>query len=257
VEIFLRLDSAMNAPAYFFGLGLFPLPEAARLAQLDARTARRWAEGYSFTYKGEKRFSRGVMPLALDQVGGHRDLTFAEMLTLRLVKAFKGVGLALPVIRLVAERAAADFGMPMPFVSRRFRSDGRKVFVELQKEPPANDEPGITKRERDLIEVLSGQHQFADVVEPSLFANVDWQNDLASRWWPLGKACAVNLDPTIVFGAPHVAGTRVPTRVIAEAVKAEGGGDSAVDAVAEWHGLTDRQVQDAVRFETEWFMRAA
>jgi uncharacterized protein (DUF433 family) len=257
VTIRSRLDVAMNAPAQSLGLGLFPLPEAARLAQLDTRTARRWAEGYPFTHEGEKRFSRGVMPLALTPSGGQRDLTFAEMLTLRLVKAFKGAGLGVPTIKRVAERAASDFGMDMPFVSKRFRTDGRKVFVELQTQPPANDEPGITRHERELIEVLTGQHQFADLVEPSLFANVDWQDDLASRWWPLGKACAVNLDPTIVFGAPHVAGTRVPTRVIAEAVKAEGGGKTSVEAVAEWYGLRPQQVQDAIRFETEWFKRVA
>lgn len=49
----------MNAPVHLLGLGLFPLPEAARLAQLDVQTARRWAEGYPFTYEWEKRFSRG------------------------------------------------------------------------------------------------------------------------------------------------------------------------------------------------------
>lgn len=256
-KIRLRLGSTMNAPAHLLGLGLFPLSEAARLAQLDTRTARRWAEGYPYTYKGERRFSRGVMPLALESAGGSRDLTFAELLTLRLVKAFTGAGLGLPTIKRVAERAAAEFGMNMPFVSKRFRTDGRKVFVELQNEPAANDEPGITRRERELIEVLTGQHQFADVVEPTLFANVDWLDDLASRWWPLGKSCAVNLDPQIVFGTPHVAATRIPTRVIADAVKAEGGGKEATDAVAGWYGLTPQQVQDAIRFETEWFKRAA
>jgi uncharacterized protein (DUF433 family) len=247
----------MNAHAHLFGLGLFPLPDAARLAQLDPGTARRWSEGYSFTYKGEKRVSHGIMPLALDRVGAHRDLTFAELLTLRLVKAFKGAGLGLPTIKRVAERAAADFGIAMPFVSRRFRTDGRKVFIEIQEETPANDAPAIPMRDRKLIEVLSGQHQFADVVEPSLFANVDWHDGLASRWWPLGRSCAVNLDPAILFGAPHVAETRVPTSIIAEAVTAEGGGVEAIRAVAEWHGMTLDQVRDAIRFETEWLKRVA
>jgi uncharacterized protein (DUF433 family) len=247
----------MNAHAQLFGMGLFPLPDAARLAQLDPGTARRWAEGYSFTYKGEKRVSRGIMPLTLERLGVHRDLTFAELLTLRLVKAFKGIGLGLPTIKRVAERAAVDFDITMPFVSRLFRTDGRKVFIEIREETPANDEPAIPKRDRKLIEVLSGQHQFADVVEPSLFANVDWQDDIASRWWPLGKSCAVNLDPAVLFGAPHVAQTRVPTSIIADAVRAEGGGDEAIRTVSEWHGMTLDQVRDAMRFETEWLKRVA
>ena len=247
----------MNAPAHLLGLGLFPFPEAARLAQLDVRTARRWAEGYSIGRNGQKHFSRGVAPPGLEPARDHRDLTFAEMLTLRLVKAFKGAGLGLPTIRRVAEHAAADFGVDTPFVSRRYRTDGRKVLIEIRNEPICGGEPEIASRERRLIDALSGQHQFAEFVEQSLFSNVEWQDDLVSRWWPLGKSCAVNLDPQVVFGAPHVTGTRVPTRVIAEAVKAEGGGDAAADAVAEWYGLSPQHVRDALRFETEWFRPAA
>lgn len=110
------------------------------------------------------------------------------MLTLRLVRGFRQAGLALRTIKRVAERAARDFGTPLPFVSKTFRTDGRKVFLELKTEPPANDEPAIPRRERRLIEVLTGQDNFADVVEPSLFANVDWQDDLAPVIEPARRA---------------------------------------------------------------------
>lgn len=116
----------MNAgsPSPSIGVGLYPLTEAARIAQLDVRTARRWAEGYSFIHRGERHLSPGVMPLALAKLGKHRDVTFTELLTLRLVRGFRAAGLGLRTIRMVAERAAADFDLPMPFVSKRFRTDG-------------------------------------------------------------------------------------------------------------------------------------
>jgi len=249
----------MNAPPAItpFGLGLYPLADAARLVQLDARTARRWAEGYDYSHQGEVRRSPDVMGLALTLAGGVRDLTFAEMLTLRLVKGFRGAGLSLRTIKRVAQAATRQLGTPTPFVTQRFRTDGRKVFIELQHAEPANDEPGVPKRERELIEVLTGQRAFAEVVEPSLFQNVEWEADIAARWWPLGRSRAVVLDPATMFGAPRVAATRVPTAAIAAAVSAEGGGDSAVLAVAEWHGLTADQVRDAVEFETAWLKRAA
>ena len=245
------------APRNVLGLGLYPLPEAARLAQVDTRTARRWAEGNSYKIRGEARKSAGVLPLTLAQAGTSRDLTFAEMLSLRLVRGFRKAGLALPTIKRVAQRAAEDFGFAVPFVSRRFRTDGRKVFIELQSEAPANDEPAIPRQERELIEVLTGQKAFQQVVEPSLFANVEWDDDLASRWWPLGKDKSVLLDPQVLFGAPRVAETSVPTAVLATAVRAEGGGPGAVDAVADWYGVTPQQVEDAINFETEWLRKAA
>lgn len=244
------------APPPVINLGLYPLPEAARLAQLDRRTARRWAEGYPYVHAGERRLSPGVMPLALGRMGKERDLTFAELLTLRLVRAFRNSGLGLPTIKRVASRAAEEYGLATPFVSRRFRTDGRKVFIELWREEPSADAPGLPRRERELIEVLTGQRAFADVVEPSLFANVDWHDDLASRWWPMGKDSAVLLDPAVAFGAPRIARTGVLTAVVAGAVRAEGGGSEAVEAVADWYGVSSEGVQDAVRFETDWLAQA-
>ena len=225
--------------------------------QLDVRTARRWAEGYAYSFSGKQRFSHGVMPLSLPPLDGARDLTFAELLTLRLVRAFRETGLSLQTIKRVAERASAEFGLPAPFISRRFRTDGRKVFIELRTGLPGDDGAPVPKRERELVEVLTSQRAFAEVVEPSLFANVEWDEDLAARWWPMGKVRSVILDPAVSFGAPHIASTRVPTAALATAVRAEGGGKAAAAAVAAWYGVTTAAVGDAMQFETEWLARAA
>jgi uncharacterized protein (DUF433 family) len=231
--------------------------EAARLAQLDTRTARRWAVGYDFLYQGEKRNSPGVMGLALPVSGDQRDLTFPEMLTLRLVKGFRGAGLSLRTIKKVAQVAATDLQTPTPLVTRRFRTDGRKVLMEVAEMAPANDEPDLPRHERKLIDVLTRQQEFADIVEQSLFRNVDWHEDMAARWWPLGTNRSVVLDPATLFGAPRIDQTRVPSAVIAAAVRAEGGGETAIEAVADWYGISSSQVRDAVEFETSWLRRAA
>jgi uncharacterized protein (DUF433 family) len=247
------VNAHVPAPA----LGVYPLAEAARLAQLDRSTARRWAQGYAFRYRGEARYSPGVVLLALPSIGSQVDLTFAELLTLRLVKGFKEAGLSLRTIKRVAEVASQHLGTLTPFVSRRFRTDGRKVFEEVQHLAPNNDEPSVPRRERELIEVLSGQRQFADIVEPSLYANVEWSEDVASRWWPLGMARGVVLEPGIACGAPRIAHTRLTTAAIAAAVVAEGGGEDAMAAVAKWYEIALGQVRDAVDFETGWLRRAA
>ena len=247
----------VHTPLPAFGLGLYPLAEAARLAQIDTRTARRWSEGYDFLYQGRKRHSPGVMELKLQASGDHPDLTFQEMLTLRLVRGFRGVGLSLRTIKKVAQVAAADLQTLTPLVTRRFRTDGRKVLMEVAEMAPANDEPGLPPRERKLIDVLTRQQEFADVVEPSLFRNVDWHDDLAVRWWPLGTDRAVVVDPTVLFGAPRIAETRVPSSAIMASVRAEGGGEPAIRAVAHWYGISSGQVLDAVEFETSWLRQAA
>jgi uncharacterized protein (DUF433 family) len=246
-----------HVPSPMLGIGLYPLSEAAKLAQLDAQTTRRWAEGYDFRYRGELRHSPGVMGLALEPIGGRRDLTFPEMLTLRLVKGFRGAGLTLRTIKRVAEVAAADYGTATPLVTRRFRTDGRNVFIELQAARPDLDAPAFPARERQRINVLSRQREFGEIVEPSLFQNLEWDDDLAARWWPLGRSRSVMVDPRTLFGAPHIEGTRVPTAAVAATVRAEGSDAEAIAFVADWHGISPAQTKDAVEFETRWFRKAA
>ena len=247
----------MDMPETIFDQGLYPLPDAARLAQLDPRIARRWAEGYDFKYRGETRHRPGVMALTLPAVGRQVDLTFPELLTLRLVKGFRDTGLSLRTIKRVAWVAARDYGTPTPFVSQRFRTDGRRIFMELERLEPSNDDPAVSRHDLELIEVLSGQRAFAEIVEPSLFARVDWVDDMAARWWPLGQEHAVVLDPKVMFGAPRVRDSRLATSTVAAAVRAEGGGEAGVAAVADWYGIPSAHVRDAAEFETEWLRRAA
>jgi uncharacterized protein (DUF433 family) len=237
--------------------GIYPLPVAAGLAQIDLPSARRWSEGYNHRHDGKTRRSSGIAGLGRDRQSGRVDLTFAEMLTLRLVRAFRATGLSLQMIKRVAAAAEAEFATPTPFVSQRFRTDGRKIFIELRDRAVSGDALAVPPHERLLIDVLSRQHQFADVVEPSLYRCVEWIGDSVARWWPLGSDHAVVLDPKVVFGAPRIAETRLPTDVLASAVRAEGGGDDAIEAVAAWNGLDAAQVRDAVIFETEWLRQAA
>jgi uncharacterized protein (DUF433 family) len=234
--------------AKVYGRGAYPIRVAARLAHLDPQTARRWVEGYEYGYRGERRQSAPISYLAKARPAeGGLVLDFEQLLTLQLVKAFKDRGLGLPTIKRAAARAQQVFGGTNPFVTRRFRSDGNHVFIDL-------DAPG---RERELINVLSDQREFREIVEPSLFRDVVFVGDDASEWWPLGRDHAVMLAPDRQFGAPHIAGKGIRTDVLAQAVAAEGGGEEAVKAVADWYDLTPMQVCDAVEFEGPWLAKQA
>lgn len=230
---------------------VYPVAYAARLAGLDTLTARRWARGYAYTHKGERKQAAPVVRLIQSVEAGRFGLTFEELLTLRLVRAFREKGLGLPTIKKAAQVALTQFGIENPFVSKAFRSDGRKVFLELERR---GDLPG---GERLMVDTLTGQQQFKDLVEPSLFQNVVFLGDRPNEWFPLGPGHTVVVRPDRVFGAPHVADSGIRTDVIAQAVAAEGGGDAAVAIVADWFGLPQASVQDAVAAEAKWLMPEA
>ncbi len=168
-------------------------------------------------------------------------LDFEELLTLLLVQAFNAKGLSLSKIKRAATRARDVYNLANPFASTQFRSDGNRTFIDLA--------PRTKGRERQLIDLLSDQTQFRELVEPSLFKDVVFIEDRAGEWWPLGKDHSVVLDPRRQFGAPHMKGTGVRTDVIAEMVAAERGGQAAIASTTDWFGLGRDQVTDAVAFE--------
>lgn len=225
---------------------LYPLAYAAALAGLDVNTARRWVRGYSYSHKGERRQSAPVVHLASQGEAARRNLTFAQLLTLRLVRAFREQGLGLPTIKKAAQIAAEHFGRENPFVTRAFLTDGKNVFLDLERSP------GLPGQDRLLINALTRQQEFRAVVEQSLFDNVVFVGDTPTEWSPLGKEHAIVIRPDRAFGAPHVRGSGVRTDVIADAVAAEGGSPTAIHAVAEWFRLSDAQVQDALNAEKQW-----
>ncbi len=198
--------------------GAYPIGIAARLAHLAPVTARRWVRGYEYDYRGERRRSAPVDYLSKPFSGAAPAvLDFEQLLTLALVSAFNRRGLGLPTIKRAARRAKELYGTRNPFVTKGFRSDGNSVFEDLQA-------PG---RERELVDVLSDQREFREIVEPFLFKDIVFIGENAGEWWPLGPDRTVVLIPTRQFGAPHVAGRGVRTDVVVRAVEAEGGDNAA------------------------------
>lgn len=229
---------------------IYPVAYAATLAGLAPMTAKRWMRGYEFSHKGQVRQSGPVVPLVPD-LPANDLLSFEELLTLKLVDGFRRHGLGLPTIKRAAQAAASRFGVANPFVSRAFRTDGRQVFIELEREAEMRSD------ERLLVHALTGQQQFVDVVEPSLFKDVVFAGSVPGAWFPIGQDHAVVVRPDHALGAPHIAGTGVRTDVVADTVEAEGGGDVAIAAAASWYGLTLAQVRDALVAETRWRARKA
>jgi uncharacterized protein (DUF433 family) len=229
---------------------LYPIAYAAMLAGLDPMTARRWLRGYDFVHNGKRRRSEPVVQ-APHATPANDLLSFEELLTLRLVRGFRQHGLGLPTIKRAAQAAASRYGMANPFVTKAFRTDGSEVFIQLEQQG------AIREDEKVLVHALTGQQQFVDVVEPSLFQDVVFVGDVPGEWFPIGHERSVVVRPDRALGAPHIAGTGVRTDVVADTVRAEGGDEAAEIAAAQWYGLSRTQVHDAVVAEAGWQQRKA
>lgn len=221
------------------GAGIYPLPQAARLVGENSRNVRRWLKGYSWKYKDGRSSSGPLWHTAYEQedLPGGAAIGFRDLLELRMVAQFVKHGVHLKVIRATIDAARAHFGSEYPLSNRRFLTDGKRIFLEAVEEAT-----GVEK----MIDVLGRQFVFADVIRPSLYAGIEYDQTGARRWFPVPRSRLVLLDPEVQFGAPIIASEGVPTDAVYDAWKAEG---RDVARVARAYRLTPRMVNAAVAFE--------
>ncbi|PTS89791.1 hypothetical protein DBR17_02625 [Sphingomonas sp. HMWF008] len=220
-----------------FGIGAYTPSEAGKLVGTSATNIRRWLFGYSYTHHGPKT---AQAPLWQPQYGVDQDeplLGFRDLIEARFVARLRAVGIGMPTIRLCLTTAAQIADDPHPFSSAHFRTDGKRLFLERMGETG----------KRDVIDLKTLQHAFPKVIEAS-FLDLEFDDDKATRWFPLARSREVVADPERSFGAPIVEDGGVPTSRIAQVFLAEG---RSVDRVAQLFEIAKSAVRAALTFETQ------
>jgi uncharacterized protein (DUF433 family) len=230
----------MAHPPSLLGTGMYPLARAARLVGADLRTVRRWLKGYSWKYGDGRRVSGPLWGLQYandEELAGEKVLGFRDLLELRSVAKFIEQGVSLMVIRATIDVARSYLG-DYPLHSRRFVTDGSKIFLEAVER--AGEDPR-------LLDVRGRQFAIDAVIRPSLIEGIEYDKQAqALRWYPVPKKRTIVLDPQVQFGEPIVANAGVPTDTLCDAYFAEG---KDAGRVARLYRVTPQAVQAAVAFE--------
>jgi uncharacterized protein (DUF433 family) len=156
----------------------------------------------------------------------------------RFVDAFLKAGLSLATIRKAAKLATELVGQDHPFSTQKFRTDGKRIFAQLEHRE---------RGDKTLYDLERKQFGIYDFIVPSLLEGVEFdQKGQAARWYP-DKTLAprVVIDPRRQFGQPIIAPGGVQTSVLADAFRAEG----SIESVARWFELPTDAVEQAVKFE--------
>lgn len=218
------------------GIGLYSVPEAARLTRISSQNIRRWMFGYSYrrdnVLHDVSPVCAGELPEADDFLG----LSFLDMLEIRFVQVFRQYGVSLQLIRLAAQRACELLNSDHPFARKRFSTDGRRIFAEIFQD----------SEEVRLLDLVRSQYAFHKVLKPSLYAGLEYSDhDEVFRWYPMWPKRQVVVDPRRAFGRPLLDRVGVPTEILAKAVESEG----SVERVARWYDVPVGAVRAATEFE--------
>jgi uncharacterized protein (DUF433 family) len=202
----------LDIPAY-------PVGEAARYAQVSAKTVTAW-------HKPDKR----------SVLSGKQDrerLSYLQLIELAVVAAFRQAKIPLPAIRAAREYMKDELKSQHPFAEFEFKRYGKSLFTEVK-------ESGRTK----LLKVTqAGQLAWQEIVGPVLKEFEYEHQGVAIRWRVAGPSSPIIIDPRLSFGAPTVKG--VPTWILKGRFDA-GENDSAI---AEDFGIDVSSVREALKFE--------
>lgn len=214
------------------GIGLYTPGEAERLIHVPARKIARWLRGH---VAGGRRYEALWQP-QIDLQDDQVYLGFRDLMEMRTAHAFMVQGVSAQKIRRAAERARELMGIDHPLSTNRFKTDGQRIFLEVARENGGDAE---------LLDLFSKQYAFKRIIASSL-KDIDFDDGVTpSRWWPLGKAKGILVDPARAFGRPIDAGSGVPTGILANAALAEGGEERA----ARVWSVPPVAVRRAIEFE--------
>ena len=217
----------MDSNNPYLGIGLYSIPEAARLLRTPARTVYNWAQGYSFQHQGQRRQSAPLLDRDMPELIEQRILTFVDLVELQMVRLFRIHRVSMRTIKDAARRLAEKHNTNHPFAVRDLETDGKRIFDE------------------DFEEI--GAYQFViEVAAKPFFKQIEFKDNLAFQIWPHPSRRIV-LDPRRNFGKPITTERAVPTFMLYQMRRA---GESP-ERIADWYRVPVEAVNDAVEYETQ------
>jgi uncharacterized protein (DUF433 family) len=219
----------------YLSIGIYTVPDAARLSGVSTWRIRRWLRGYTFRTRKKEHYSPALWRGQLQPIDGSLALGFLDLIEVRFVDAFLKAGVSWAILRKAHEQGVKIFKDPHPFCKNRFFTDGREIFVKLLEDSGRSS----------LLEIVRNQHVFAQITTPFLKELEFAAGDVLLRWRPETSRRAVVLDPTRSFGRPIIDSRGIPTEVLSSAAKACG----SVKEVARWYDVPEPEIEEAMEFE--------
>ncbi|MGH2595888.1 MAG: DUF433 domain-containing protein [Actinomycetota bacterium] len=220
-----------------FDLGLYPLPDVARLVGRSPQSVRNWVRGYRYPAAGELVQAAEII---VPTTGDPTVVSFINLVEAVALSAFRRAGVPLQRVRRALEYVAGETEAAHLLASERLLTDGLDLFYGFERE--TGESVGLVNISR------GGQKAFDDVIAEYL-REMDWGKDrFATRWWPGssgGREGGVVVDPRRGFGSPVIVETGIRTEDVFLRFTA---GDSVATLSTDF-ALSRNRIEEALRFE--------
>ncbi|CAN0464833.1 unnamed protein product, partial [Phaeothamnion confervicola] len=208
------------------GTGIYTLADIATILGLLPAKVSRWMNEYwnlQFGKTAQSSFTNGA--------GRDRVTNFLTLIEFFTFYQLREEGVSAQKIVKAHNILEKTFQTRYPFAKSQIFTDGKAVLF--------SGEVGEIIRADETLQIT-----IKEVFSP-FCKKVDFnKNDLAERFFPMGRNHNVVIDPKRQFGQPVVGGTNVLTETIFNLFK---GGES-VSMISRLYDLTLSQVNDAVDY---------
>ena len=183
---------------------MYSFAEVAHLSHVSVSTVRNWLRGYS-TEQGE------VQPLFKKHPAEEKTCSFLQLVEIIVAANFrKAEHRSFRIVRQAYDNAQRLFELDYPFASIELKAIGGRI-VHIMRVPEASlqaiDQPQ--------------QYTIPGLVQQILTEQIEYEYDLASRWYPIGKNGPIVVDPRISAGLPVIKGRGITVEAIYKRFKAD------------------------------------
>lgn len=210
------------------GNGIYTAGDISRILRIKEEKVRRWIKVY---WDGEIGAEYGQ--LYSWNITGNRAVSFHTMVEFYIMLLFSEVGVAPMAVAKAHKELSQMFNTPFPFarkeVLQNIQVSGRDIYIEIHGN----------------IQQLNGTKQLALRLIQQFYKNLDFDKDeIATRFWPMGKDTSVVVDPSRKFGSPVLADNNIYPETLYQHFLA---GDP-VNYLAHIYEISEKEVEDAIKF---------
>lgn len=220
-------------------MGIYSVRDAALITHAHQRQIRGWLQGY--TQRKGKPAAPPILHAQHEPRDGELVLGFLDLLEVAFLHRISaaversGRSLSWKALRAAATTARRFLHSEHPFAAKRIYTDGRNVFLEVQKETG----------DLALYDLVRDNFAIYDVLVGSFIATIEYERDMPRRWTPDDRFKRIRIDPRRAFGRPFELKSGVPAETLFDGWKAEQG--KAV-SVAAWYDTDREGVEEAVGY---------
>jgi len=220
----------------------YPIAEVARMAGVPRATLRSWVEGRRYpTQSGEGFFA----PLIERPDPTSPMLSFVNLIETHVLAALRRQHqVPLTNVRRALDYLRESFPSPHPLAEQSFETDGVDVFIQEYGQLINVSRGGQTEM-REMIEAHLRRVERDPQGRPvRLFPFVRRREDVQPQEIAAIPRFIV-IDPFVSFGQPVLAGSGIPTAVIADRFQA---GESLGELAADYD-RSPQHIEEAIRYE--------